>query len=358
MASFADSASRENYINCAQTWFTQMQGTRGNITSLLEPIPMLTVAGERLAETRFGGLPLYDDESPYDPVPVTIAMLADELLPHIPEVRELISQVRNYEHFGPPHVGVSRESGHSFSDQVQGDNGLYRQCLPVRDMHPVLPSELPSDDTWITWVQEAMPEAHYTIGVKDHGRYAPYTISDWVLREPFRNEQCNVEYGGPGGVRVGLFVILRMLMQAVRMGKMKSRPDNQLGEDGIAQYAKGCIKTLSGLLTDSQSVLARSRDTRRRSLNKQLEFQTMITPDKSRKAAAIDPPFGDGSPGDEEPVILSPPPVPKTQRKPAKSTNTSAGVSCPVLACLPLYLIPLTHLVGQTGKFQRSSLRR
>lgn len=239
-----------------------------------------------------------------------------------------------------------------YTDIYQGDNGLYRKCLPVRDTHPLLPSELPSDDAWVPWVQEAMPEAHYTIGVKDHGRYAPYTIADWVLRDPFRSEQCNVEYGGPGGVRVGLFVILRMLMQAVRMGELKTRPDNQLGEDGIAQYAKGCIKTLSGLLTDSQNVLARSRDTRRRSMNKQLEFQPTITPEKSRNAAPIEPPFGDLAPEQEETVLLSPPPAPKGSRKPTKSTTTSAGVSFLLHVSMQIYRNALARAVRESSESQ------
>lgn len=220
----------------------------------------------------------------------------------------------------------------------QGDNGYYRHGLPIRESHPLLPAKLPTDEAWFKWVQEETPEAHYRIDDMCHGQHAPFTISNWFLREPFRFAPCNVVYGGPGGVRIGVFVILRMLMQAVHMSTLETLPDNLLGEDGIVKYTKASIKTLSSHITASQIVLERTRDERRQSMNKCLSFQPMNSPDDAREEPAIEPPFKSLADNSDNPVILlSPMHGPKSKFQKAKSA--SAGVS----AVLPSRVRNVAH---------------
>lgn len=289
MEAFLEDGDKEGYISTAQRWFSRMQG--GSLRCLRRSA--FTRADERLAKTRYGGLPIYDDESPYDPVPLELNEWCEHFARDIPELAQLVSDVRNYEHFGPPHVSRSYRLHYTADRAAQGDNGFYRRGPPVRDALIFLPDKLPDDEQLIVWVNSAMPSAMYQVDHDEHRRYAAFIILDWFRRTPLRDFKTLVDYGGPGGVRLGLCLILRLLIQAETMASAQQKGSNWLPEVTLTIYAKQCVINLSDQIAASRKILSGTRDKRRRSQNRLLDFVDLDEPGVAREAPGFETPFAD-----------------------------------------------------------------
>jgi hypothetical protein len=136
-----------------------------------------------------------------------------------------------------------------------------------------------------------MPDEFSNLDHPDHPKASPAAIKAWFDGRPFRDPVTKVEWGGQGGVRLGYFLLLRMLVHT-------ESPDNQLEDSptasptlvpaSIVQYTRRALMMFSNHLNESIKVLEGTASARTVAANQALKFSTMH-PEQARYESAISP---------------------------------------------------------------------
>jgi hypothetical protein len=136
-----------------------------------------------------------------------------------------------------------------------------------------------------------MPDEFSNLDHPNHAVSSPPAIKAWFDGRPFRDPVTNVELGGPGGVRLGYFLLLRMLVHA-------DSPDNQpqdsptasptLVPASIVQYTRRALMVFTNHLHESIKTLESTATARTLATNQNVKFLQMH-PDQARYEEAISP---------------------------------------------------------------------
>jgi hypothetical protein len=136
-----------------------------------------------------------------------------------------------------------------------------------------------------------MPDEFSNLDHPDHARSSPPAIKAWFDARPFRDPVTKVEWGGPGGIRLGYFLLLRMLVHV-------ESPDNQpqdsptasptLVPASIVQYTRRALMVFANHLNESIKTLETTATARTVAANQTLKFSPM-DPEQSRYERAISP---------------------------------------------------------------------
>jgi hypothetical protein len=124
MEEFLDDLLGQTVSNAAQSWYARVKGMIQLCSLLLHSCPI----GPLVAEGCFGGLPVFDDAKPYDPIPEDVKEWLDHLQTQCREISVLAELVQRYESFGPPHVHATQRHPYCASDVgariIPGDSGI------------------------------------------------------------------------------------------------------------------------------------------------------------------------------------------------------------------------------------------
>lgn len=100
---------------------------------------------------------------------------------------------------------------HSFE---QGISGILDPEAPGANM---LPFDMPTleclsdDEQMDAWIVQMLPISTFNILDDRRPRASPPYFAQWVSQRPFYHEATEVDFGGSGGVRLGLLYIFRMV---------------------------------------------------------------------------------------------------------------------------------------------------
>jgi hypothetical protein len=113
---------------------------------------------------------------------------------------------------------------------------------------------------------QPMPQAFSCITAKDHHLWSPGSVLQWLASNPFHDKETGVLLGGPGGVRLGLLLILRLLIEVRRMEQHSSQPPLSAGclnIGTILAYATRCTYLLVEQIKESTTYLQEGKRPRR-----------------------------------------------------------------------------------------------
>ncbi|CAE6430406.1 unnamed protein product [Rhizoctonia solani] len=119
----------------------------------------------------------------------------------VKSLRALFELALQYETYGPPHNGYG----------ILNEGYMLKYGFPV---------ELPTRDiitdksAMYSWTLRALHYDVFRIDIDHLDRASPPFIMHWVASEPFLHTPTNVQMGGPGGVGLGCWVILRLSVTA------------------------------------------------------------------------------------------------------------------------------------------------
>jgi hypothetical protein len=136
-----------------------------------------------------------------------------------------------------------------------------------------------------------MPDAFSNLDHLDHAQSSPPAIKAWFDGRPFRDPITNMEWGGPGGVQLGFFLLLRML---VHVESPDIQPQDSptasptLVPASIIQYTQRALMVFTNHLHDSIKILEGTASSRTLAANQNLKFLPMH-PDQARYEDAISP---------------------------------------------------------------------
>jgi hypothetical protein len=155
----------------------------------------------------------------------------------------------------------------------------------------LLPEKLLREDQYSNWVAQPMPDAFSNLDHADHAKSSPPAIKAWFDGRPFRDPVTNMDWGGPGGVRLGFFLLLRMLVRA-------ESPNNQPQDSptasptlvpvSIVQYTCRALMVFTNHLHESIKILESTASAHTLATNQNLKFQPMHH-DQARYEAVISP---------------------------------------------------------------------
>jgi hypothetical protein len=153
----------------------------------------------------------------------------------------------------------------------------------------LLPEKPLCEDAYSNWIAQAMPDEFSNLDHPDHAKSSPPAIKAWFDGRPFWDPVTKVEWGGPGGVWLGYFLLLRMLVHA-------ESPDNQpqdsptasptLVPASIVQYTCRALMVFAKHLNESIKILETTAAARTITVNQRLNFSSM-QPEQARYEPAI-----------------------------------------------------------------------
>jgi hypothetical protein len=136
-----------------------------------------------------------------------------------------------------------------------------------------------------------MPDEFSNLDHPNHAKSSPSAIKAWFNGRPFQDPVTNVELGGLGGVRLGYFLLLRMLVHT-------DSPDNQpqdsptasptLVPTSIVQYTRRAVMVFTNHLHELIKDLESTATARTLAANQNVKFLPMH-PDQARYKEAISP---------------------------------------------------------------------
>jgi hypothetical protein len=173
---------------------------------------------------------------------------------------------------------------------AQGDTGYPYEGNSI--MKALLPDSTLSEDDLGKWISSPMPDAFFNLDHMNHESLAPLAIKSWFDRRPFLDPDTSVEYGGPAGIRLGFFLILRMLSHAERsFADIQASPtaSSSIVPETIIQYTRRTIIGITKHLQASIKVLESTSELRKLSVNQAATFIPMLDPDLARDITAISP---------------------------------------------------------------------
>jgi hypothetical protein len=123
-----------------------------------------------------------------------------------------------------------------------------------------------------------MPDAFSNLDHPDHARSSPPAIKAWFDGRPFQDPVTKVEWGGPGGVWLRYFLLLRMLVHT-------ESPDQQpkdspmvsptLVPASIVQYTHQALMVFANHLNESIKTLEMTTSTWTIAANQTLKFSSL-----------------------------------------------------------------------------------
>jgi hypothetical protein len=141
------------------------------------------------------------------------------------------------------------------------------------------------------WIALAMPDAFSNLDHPDHARSLPPAIKAWFDGRPFQDPVKKVEWGGPGGVRLRYFLLLRMLVHAEspdQQPKDSPTASPTLMPTSIVQYTRRALMVFANHLNDSIKTLETTVSTWTIAANQTLKFSS-LNPEQARYECAISP---------------------------------------------------------------------
>jgi hypothetical protein len=117
-----------------------------------------------------------------------------------------------------------------------------------------MPPNLISEHEVEQWIAEPMSSIFVHIMEDAHHSSSPGYILHWLASSPFLDKITGTQLGGPGGIRFGLFLIIRLLVSLRRMEKDLTTPtisSEYLGINIIIAYINRCSEHLVQQITDS-----------------------------------------------------------------------------------------------------------
>lgn len=73
------------------------------------------------------------------------------------------------------------------------------------------------------FIMSPVPEDHWTLTHKEHPRWSPQSLVDWLKQQLFVLSDSEIIPGGPGGLRLITLSFLRVAIIAARGGKASKR---------------------------------------------------------------------------------------------------------------------------------------
>jgi hypothetical protein len=165
-------------------------------------------------------------------------------------------------------------------------------------MIALLPDSTLNDEDLQKWISTPMPDAYSNLDHMNHEAHSLVAVKSWFDRRPFLDPETHVEYGGPAGVRLGFFLILRMITHAERsFTDIQNSPtaSSSIVPKSILQYTRRTMIGLQNHIKSSIKVLELTSEQRKLSENRMLQFKPMLDPDLARDVSAI----SSGGPVDE-----------------------------------------------------------
>jgi hypothetical protein len=159
-------------------------------------------------------------------------------------------------------------------------------------MTALLPDSTLSDDELGKWISTPMPNAISNLDHMEHESLAPLAVKSWFDRCPFLDPATRVEFGGPAGIRLGFFLILRMISHAERAStNIQDSPtaSSSVVPEAILQYRRRAMIGLTNHLNASIKVLKTTSELRKLSANQTVNFRPMLDPDLAHDVSAILP---------------------------------------------------------------------
>jgi hypothetical protein len=142
-------------------------------------------------------------------------------------------------------------------------------------MIALLPDSTLNDEDMMKWISTPMPDAFSNLDDMNH---------------EFLDPETNVEYGGPAGIRLGFFLILRMITHAEQsFTDIQNSPtaSSSIVPKSILQYTCRTMVGLQNHIKASIKVLELTSEQRKLSENRMLLFKLMLDPDLARDMSAI-----------------------------------------------------------------------
>jgi hypothetical protein len=172
----------------------------------------------------------------------------------------------------------------------QGQGGYLGGALTGVQL-ALLPLKPLREDEYSNWIAQAMPDVFSNLDHPDHSEFLPPAVKAWFDARPFRDPVTNVEWGGPGGVQLSYFLLLKMLVHV-------QSPDNQLQDSptasptliptSIVQYTHRALMVFTNHLNESIKTLEGSVTARTLATNQNVKFLPMH-PDQAWYKDAISP---------------------------------------------------------------------
>jgi hypothetical protein len=237
---------------------------------------------------------------------------------------------------------------------AQGNTGYPYEGNSI--MKALLPDSTLSDDKLGKWISSLMPDAFFNLDHMNHKSLAPLAIKSWFDCHPFLNPVTSVEYGGPAGIRLGFFLILRMLSHAEC-----SFTDIQASHTALSSIVPKTIiqykcRTIIGItkhLQASIKVLESTSKLRKLSINQAATFIPMLDLDLACDITAISLLYlefdnitiSSGSPTDKDLKL------PENKHSPQRMVLAPTLGQCPALkVSLSSRIMHVTHPCISLGK--------
>lgn len=118
---------------------------------------------------------------------------------------------------------------------------------------PFMPREQLAEVEVMGWIGQALPESFASVSHLDHHRSSPGYVFHWFTSRPFL-DHTGLQLAGPGGVRLGLFLILRMLL-FVCMKRNEIQPPENLPLTTISLFIERCVTALTDQIENSIALL-------------------------------------------------------------------------------------------------------
>ncbi|KAG8726964.1 hypothetical protein FRC10_006590, partial [Ceratobasidium sp. 414] len=222
---------------------------------------------------RFNGLPVFNHEDPY--VPFTKEFLsalhhADTQLSGLKDLADLITK---YELCRPSH----------------GTHGYWDNPGRPNRMTFMLVELLSEQDTQAS-IYTAIDEPFYRMEHALHSSHGPANFREELSKQPFLDPQTGAMFGGPDGVRHGLFLIFR----AVCTLYPPPGSDHELPADSIIpaaglQYLARTLADFHQQVDRSYTMLSETAPDRRLSEVQKTAYRSLGDAELARQAPAIEP---------------------------------------------------------------------
>jgi hypothetical protein len=226
MSEFPTNALGAAYILSAHSWYSKMHGRS---FPLSEAWLLTSSSVVEASCSKFGGLPVFDENSTYNPIPEQLFSWPQKAGYQV--LKNLGEEIKAYKSFRPPHVSPSEKWYRKLRPRVQGSNGYF--VHPKDRSHLLLlPQDLLPEDEIEQWVTETMPDQFLHMNHPLHSSYSPARVLEWIQSRPSLDCQKMVDMGSPGGIRYAFFLLLQMFIQA-----------NDLPVLGDSKFKAGFVNT-------------------------------------------------------------------------------------------------------------------